>query len=59
MRFGRRGQSECFFLRCSTENALTEIAWEEAAQGLGMVMSTVASVKNSELLFIGNVFYKQ
>ena len=40
-------------------NALTEIAWEDAVQGLGMAMSTVASEKNREMLFIGNVFYKQ
>ena len=43
-------------------NALTEIAWEDAEQGLGILgiaMSTVASEKNRELLFIGNVFYKQ
>ena len=40
-------------------NALTEIAWEDAVQGLGMAMSTVASEKNSEMLFMGNVFYKQ
>ena len=40
-------------------NALTEIAWDDAVQGLGMAMSTVASEKNREMLFIGNVFYKQ
>ena len=41
-------------------NALTEIAWEDAEQGLGMAMSTVASEKNREMLFIGNVsVYKQ
>ena len=39
-------------------NALTEIALEDAVQGLGMAMSTVASEKNREM-FIGNVFYKQ
>ena len=37
-------------------NALTEIAWEDAVQGLSMAMSTVASEKNREILFIGNVF---
>ena len=37
-------------------NALTEIAWEDAVQGLG-VMSTVASEKNKEMLFMGNVFF--
>ena len=40
-------------------NALTEIAWEDAVQGIGMARSTVAAEKNRELLFIGNVFYKQ
>ena len=40
-------------------NALTEIAWEDAVQGPGMAMSTVASEKNRDMLFIGNVFYKQ
>ena len=39
--------------------AFTEIAWEEAEQELGMAMSTLASEKNRELLFIGEVFYKQ
>ena len=53
MRFGSRGPIE-FFLRYTTE-----IAWEDAEQGLGMVMSTLASEKNRELLFIGNVFYKK
>ena len=38
-----------FFLR---------IAWADAVQRIGMAMSTVASEKNTELLFIGNVFYK-
>ena len=37
----------------------SKIAWDDAAQGLGMAMSTVASEKNRELLFISNVFYKQ
>ena len=58
MRFGSRGPSE-FFSQIRHRNALTEIAWEDAVQGLGMAMSTVASEKNRELLFIGNVFYKQ
>ena len=31
---------------------LTEIAWEDAEQGLGMAMSTIATEKNNELLFI-------
>ena len=58
MRFGSRGPSE-FFSQIRHRNALTEIAWEDAVQGIGMAMSTVASEKNRELLFIGNVFYKQ
>ena len=45
--------------RVRHRNALTEIAWEDAVQGLGLAMSTVASEKNREMLFIGNVFYKQ
>ena len=43
-----------FFLRYATE-----IAWKDDVQGLGIAMSTVASAKSSELLFTGNVFYKQ
>ena len=58
MRFGSRGPSE-FFSQIPHRNTLTEIAWEDAEQGLGMAMSTIASEKNMELLFIGNVFYKQ
>ena len=40
--------------RVRHRNALTEIAWEDAVQGLGMAMYTVASEKNREMLFIGN-----
>ena len=47
MRFGSRGPSEF-------STALTEIAWEDSVQGLG-IMSTVASEKNKEMLFISNV----
>ena len=55
MRFGsRRGPSEFFFSQIPFK-----IAWEDAVEGLGMAMSTEASEKNKELLFIGNVFYKQ
>ena len=36
--------------------SITENAWEDAEQELGMAMSTLASEKNRELLFIGNVF---
>ena len=50
---------EHVFSQIRHQNALTEIAWEDAEQVLGMAMSTVASEKNGELLFIGNVFYKQ
>ena len=61
MRFGSRGPSESFFYsQIRHGNALNEIAWEDAVQGVGMAMSTVASEKTDrELLFIGNVFYKQ
>ena len=41
-----------FFPQVCHRNALTEIAWEDAVQALGMAMSTVASEKNRELLFI-------
>ena len=37
---------------------MNEIAWEDAVQGLGMAMSTVASEKNRELLR-GIVVYRQ
>ena len=58
MRFGSRDPSE-FSSQIHHRNALTEKAWDDAVQGLGMAMSTAASEKNRELLFIGNVFYKQ
>ena len=45
--------------RVRQRNALTEIAWEDAVQGLGLAITTVASEKNRDMLFIGNVFYKQ
>ena len=44
--------------RVRHRNALTEIAWGDAVQGLG-IKSTVASEKNKEMLFIRNVVYKQ
>ena len=53
MRLGSRGPSEF-----ANEIGLTEIAWVDAVQGLGMEMSTVASETNREMLLIGNVFYK-
>ena len=37
--------------RVRHRNALIEIAWEDAVQGLGMAMSTVASEKNREIVF--------
>ena len=49
MRSGSRGPSK-FFSQIRHRNAFTEIAWEDAEQGLGMVMSTLASEKNRELL---------
>ena len=54
----RVSPSECFFSD-TPPKCLLEIAWEDAVRGIGMAMSTVASEKNRELLFIGNVFYKQ
>ena len=56
MSFGSRGPSE-FFAHIRHRNAFTEIAWEDAEQGLGMVMSTLALEKNRELLFIGNLYF--
>ena len=42
--------------RVRHRNDLTEISWEDAIQGLCMA---TASEKNREMLFMGNVFYKQ
>ena len=58
MRFGSCSPSE-FLSQTRHRNAFTEIAWEDAEQGLGMAMSTLAFEKNGELLFMDNVFYKQ
>ena len=61
MRFGSRDPSE-IFSQIRHRNAFNEIACEVTEQGLGMAMlamSTLVSEKNRELLFIGNVFYKQ
>ena len=44
--------------RVRHRNALIEMAWEDAIQGLGVAMSTVVTEKNKEMLFIGKVFYK-
>ena len=57
MRFGSPGPSE-FFSQIRHRNAFTEIAWEDAGQGLGMAMSTLASEKNRELLQ-GIIVYRQ
>ena len=57
MRFGSRGPSE-FISQISHRNAFTEITWEEAVQGLGMVMFTLAAEKIRELLR-GIVAYRQ
>ena len=46
-------------MRVRHQNTLIEIAWEDAVQGLGVAISTVASEENREMLFIDNVFYKQ
>ena len=42
--------------RSALEAIPNKIAWEDAEQGPGMVMSTLASEKNRKLLFIDNVF---
>ena len=52
MRFGSRGPSECLS-QIRRWTVLTEIAWEDAEQELGMAMFNLASEKNRELLFIG------
>ena len=57
MRFGSRGPSE-FSSQISHRNTLTEKAQEDAVQGLGVAMSTVASEKYRELLQ-GIVVYRQ
>ena len=49
MRFGSRGPSE-FISQIRHRNAFTEITWEDAEQGLGMPMSTLAAEKIRELL---------
>ena len=54
MRFGSRGPSEF-----ATEMPRPRLRGKTPVQGLGLAMSTVASEKNREMLFIGNVFYKQ
>ena len=56
MRFGSRGPSE-FFFQIRHRNALTEIAWEEAVQGLGG--SVYCSVIGKQGIVPGIVVYRQ
>ena len=42
--------------RVRHRNALTEIAWEDAVQGLGMTMSTVASEKTGKCCLLATCF---
>ena len=59
MSFGSRGPSE-FFSQIRHRNALNEIAGKTPLiQELDVAISSVALEKNRELLFIGNVVYKQ
>ena len=59
MRFGSRVRA-IFFSQIRHRNALTEIAWEDDVQALGMAMSTVASEKNRELLlYYGKQSWRQ
>ena len=57
MRFRSPGPSE-FISQISHRNAFTEITWEDAEQGLGMAMSTLAAEKIRELLR-ESVVYRQ
>ena len=54
MRFGSRCPSEFFSQQIRHRNALPETAWEDAVQGIGMAMSTVAPEKKQ-----GIVDYRQ
>ena len=58
MLFRSRGPSALFSQIRHCRIGFTEKAWEDAVQGLGMAMSTVASEKNRELLR-GIVVYRQ
>ena len=59
MLFGSRVRA-IFFSQIRHRNALTEIAWEDDVQALGMAMSTVASEKNRELLlYYGKQSWRQ
>ena len=48
-----------FFSQIRHGNALNEVAWEDAVQGLGMAMSTVTSEKTDRELLRGIVVYRQ
>ena len=56
MRFGSRGPSE-FFSQIRHRNALTEIAWEDAVQGLGG--NVYRSVIEKQGIVAGIVVYPQ
>ena len=49
MRFGSRCPSD-FFSQIHHRNAFTETAWEDAEQGLGVAMSTLASEKKQQIV---------
>ena len=51
--------SERVFSQIHHQNAFTETAWEDAEQGLGMAMSTLASEKKQGIVvYWQNVFAK-
>ena len=56
MPFGSRGPSE-YFSQIRHRNALTEIAWEDAAQGLGG--NVYRSVMEKQRIVTGIVVYRQ
>ena len=56
MRFGSRGPSE-FFSQIRHRNALTEIAWEDAVQGLGHIV--YRSIIEKQGIVAGIVVYRQ
>ena len=48
-----------FFSQIRHRNAFTEIAWEDAEQGLGVAMFTLASEKNRKLFYQQRVLVLQ
>ena len=56
MRFGSRGPSD-FFSQIRHRNALTEIAWKDAAQGLGH--DVYRSVIEKQGIVAGIAVYRQ